>query len=1113
MITNNYTIGFHDQAITVYPSVFYPVWSAHEDTQFTYTFENFFHPFVGELIAKLNRESLSGVLDAKWQDGLKQDFFKALYNPTDDGLVQVKYFPKEIDVSTCGPYANYNWELFFHIPLTIAVHLSKNQRFAEAQRWFHYIFNPASNDRTVDIPRRFWNFLAFRKPDNAMTIDEIIRVLSTPGAELSDGDRCQQNSILQGYYAILNKPFQPHAVARTRPIAYQYNVVMEYLDNLIAWGDNLFQQDTIESINEATQIYVLAANILGERPQQIPPLGKVKPKTFAQLKKNGLGPIGDALVDLEGQFPLNLTNPNLATPGSGSGDSSALFGIGRTLYFCIPKNDKLLGYWDTVADRLFKIRHCMNIAGVVRPLALFDPPIDPGMLVKAAAAGIDIGSIVSGLNQPIGPVRSLFLIQKALELCAEVRGLGNALLSAVEKGDAEHLALLRQSHEIKIQQMAQDVRFLQWKQTQENTTSLLTSRKTALERLKYYRRLLNIPSDPNAPDNLVIDHSEEPDDPAKLTEENFDEAYSTFVGQYNKTLTHYDLPQYKPVGGDSPSQQSGASGYGNLFLNSNEDVDLNKHSNLALAAHISAAGTEVIRAGLALIPTFHLKAAYWGIGADAKVGGGDPLSAAGTAVSTGFNIWAQIEEYQGRNASKSGSYQRRADEWLLQYNLAAHELMQIGRQILTSLIAEQLAHHEYLSIKKQIENAVEIQSFLDAVNSPDKVKFTNEQLYLWMQGEISRLYYEYYRFAFDTARKAEKTMRQELMRPELDAQDFVKFNYWDAGRKGLLAGEALYLDVKRMEMAYHDNNKRELELTKHISLRQLDPVALLALKTTGTCQVTIPEWLFDLDGSGHYMRRIKSVALSIPSVTGPYTSINCTLSLLKSSVRKSPVAGNNYARQGFEDDRFVDYIGAVESIVTSSAQNDSGMFETNLRDERRLPFEGAGAISTWKLDLSKDYRTFDYDTIADVVLTIRYTARQGVDPTKVKTALGDQFQQTNQSGLALLFSLRHDFPAEWAAFVNSAGDFTATIRKDYFPYFTQNQTITITGFDIYGQDVTKHHSVGDEKARNTATADLGKKDKQAFTVTIPPDGPGPAQVLTRTADANAFLIVRYSLSG
>jgi len=53
-----------------------------------------------------------------------------------------------------------------------------------------------------------------------------------------------------------------------------------------------------------------------------------------------------------------------------------------------------------------------------------------------------------------------------------------------------------------------------------------------------------------------------------------------------------------------------------------------------------------------------------------------------------------------------------------------------------------------------------------------------------------------------------------LMRPELDAQDFVKFNYWDSGRKGLLSGDTLYLDLKRMEMAYLENNTRELELTR-----------------------------------------------------------------------------------------------------------------------------------------------------------------------------------------------------------------------------------------------------------------------------------------------------------
>ena len=76
-------------------------------------------------------------------------------------------------------------------------------------------------------------------------------------------------------------------------------------------------------------------------------------------------------------------------------------------------------------------------------------------------------------------------------------------------------------------------------------------------------------------------------------------------------------------------------------------------------------------------------------------------------------------------------------------------------------------------------------------------------------------------------------------------------------------------------------------------------------------------------------------------------------------------------------DRFADYFGTIQSIVTSVGGNDSGMFETNLRDERLLPFEGAGVESTWKLELPATLRQFDYNTISDAVLHVRYTARQG----------------------------------------------------------------------------------------------------------------------------------------
>ena len=69
---------------------------------------------------------------------------------------------QDIDVSIGGPYANYNWELLYHIPVMIAVHLSNNQRFAEAQKWFHLVFDPTSTDTTVPPPERFWKSFVFR---------------------------------------------------------------------------------------------------------------------------------------------------------------------------------------------------------------------------------------------------------------------------------------------------------------------------------------------------------------------------------------------------------------------------------------------------------------------------------------------------------------------------------------------------------------------------------------------------------------------------------------------------------------------------------------------------------------------------------------------------------------------------------------------------------------------------------------------------------------------------------------------------------------------------------------------------------------------------------------
>jgi hypothetical protein len=994
-----------------------------------YALSPHYHPWTDELIRKLNTDGLPALLDATYQGDLITPLTPGLYTP---GSALTGTVPSDvIDVTDDGPYSIYNWELFFHAPVIVAVHLSKNQRFEDAQRWFHYVFDPTSTDTSVDPPQRFWKFLRFREETDPQFITEILTELSS--VEDSDLKRRTEKAI----QAWRDKPFQPHVVARGRYLAYQLNVVMKYLDNLIAWGDNLFRQDTMESLNEATQIYVLAANLLGPKPEQVPTMRKAGTRTYAQLRAAGIDKFGNALVELENQFPFNSTS----TTGGDACESGAgaVFGIGRTLYFCIPQNDQLLAYWDTVADRLFKIRHCMNIEGVVRQLALFDPPIDPGALVRAVAAGLDIAGIVNNLNQPVSTIRGPLLLQKAMDLCSEVRALGAAVLQAIEKGEVEHAALMRQQHELNILNLTRDVRLLQWKEAEEATAALLKSRGTVFERYRHYKKILGASdSDIDALKSVDLIRT-------GLTEETFDSAYAALVGAYAGALPREAYRKETSVGG--LMEFAGATVVNlvggklgeTLPLNKNEDAELNIFLPTSDAFGTAAAVLNIAAPILGLIPQFAVHGTPLGVGGAATFGGAQ-LSKAAKFGAEGAKMISDTFRSSADRASKMAGYYRRAEDYVLQANLATSELEQYGRQIISSLIREQTAKREYENHIQQVENALAAEEFL-------RTKFTNEDLYTWMQGELSRTYYDCYKFAFDVAKKAETTLKREVIRPEFDALNLIQFAYWNDSRRGLLAGEALSLDLKRLEMAYLEQNKRELEMTKHVSLARLDPLALLKLKATGACEVEVPEWLFDMDSPGVYLRRLKTVALTIPAVTGPYTGVHCTLSLLRSSMRVSSVAGDQYARNDSGDDeRFRDFAGAIQSIVTSTAQNDSGMFETNLRDDRYLPFEGAGAISSWRLELPNDLPQFDFESISDVILHLRYTCRPAGQLAGPAISHVTDDILTEPQNLIQLFCLNYDFGDAWHAFAAAASDaartFTAAVTTDMFPYWVSH-----TGMD------------------------------------------------------------------
>jgi hypothetical protein len=426
-------------------------------------------------------------------------------------------------------------------------------------------------------------------------------------------------------------------------------------------------------------------------------------------------------------------------------------------------------------------------------------------------------------------------------------------------------------------------------------------------------------------------------------------------------------------------------------------------------------------------------------------------------------------------------------------------------------------------------------------------KFTNEALFSWMTTQVSNTYFKSYQLAYDIAKKAERCFRYEL---GLNDSAYINFGYWDSLKKGLLAGEQLGYDIKKMEMAYYEQNKRELELTKHISLSQIDPVALLQLKTTGDCWINLPEELFDIDYPGHYMRRVKSVSITIPCITGPYTTVSCKLTMTRNSLRVSGVAGSNYARKTTndfpaDDPRFRDSVGALDSIATSSAQNDSGLFELNFRDERYLPFEGAGVISLWHLQLPAAVHQFDYNSISDVIIHLKYTARDGGEVLKTNAAsnlmakINAMIDPKKGKGLMRIFSAKNDLSTEWYRFlhpVTPGSDQVLTLNLDAsrFPLFAQGKTIKIKSMELVVDTASKPvnnlqyspvSTTGAISLTNTgaygnwanATIDYNsnKKDPGTWTITNPVSNPRLTDSNPQGTDIlikNMAIIVYYEIS-
>jgi hypothetical protein len=868
-------------------------------------------------------------------------------------------------IDFAGSYGEYYWEIYFFIPFLIASMLRGNQRFEEAKTWFEYIFNPtAGTDGKGATSETYWQYLPFRD----VKLPSLTDIL-TDNAAIA--------------YWNLN-PYDPFAVADLRLSAYQKTIVMHYVENLLDWGDFLFQQETREAINEALLVYLLAGDLLGPRPKAREAAPEPAPQNFQNFLDNSAGGhVPVFLIELESALPS--TKPStLDYEPAPYNTVNAYFGVGE--------DRKFMGYWTRLEDRLYKLRNCMDINGTVRTLPFYAPPIDPGQLVKAAASGSG-GLVVVEYGQAVLPnYRFPTMVERAKSLTGTLIQFGQELLSALEKQDGEYMALLRTQQERTIAILTASVKQQQITDAQETLASLGVTLQSATYRRDYYQALIDV--------GLL---------PAEIVS-------ITMMAIANIMQTVSGA--LKAAGG---------------------------------AAHL------IPNAGSPFAMTY----------------GGVQIGSAFDSLGAWYEVISRNFDFASNLSSVLAGYQRREQDWQLQEKLAAFEILQVEDQIQAAQARVEAAQRDFAVSQEQINQADKVERVLTT-------KFTNQELYNWMATRLATIYFQTYQLAFDLAMAAQRAYQFELD----TNQTFLDFGYWDSRKKGLLAGEGLMLGLAQMEKAYLAGNSRRLMIEKTISLRNINPQALLKLQGTGTCSFELTELLFDQDYPGHYSRKIERVAVTIPAVVSPYQNLNGTLLQTGNVVvmapdidavkflleEDAPLPVNNALRFDWR---------ANQQIALSRGVNDTGIGPVEGGDDRYVPFEGTGAVSGWRLELPMASNRIDYNTISDVVITLTYSALPG------GTAFADEVAKvlpSNYAG-AKLVNLAQEFSSSWYAFMHpGSGAKTQSlvfkVPRGFFPANLDGVVINGALFEWILKDVT---FVGPLKA----TLDVDGEDDDLDFAKIP----------------------------
>lgn len=770
--------------------------------------------------------------------------------------LDAQFAPQLLDFQ--GAHGTYFWELFLYLPWLVASRLNTEQRYAEAEAWLKYIFDPTSLATDLQHAPEYWKLFA----------------LTPVKPELS--------------YA-RNNPDDPNQIALSAPVHFRQALYGLYIDIQLNRGDAAYRQASADSLAEAKLWYVRVKNLLGPRPGSTlaDPWQPVSLQTLTASTSR-------SLRQLEQQIGHSTT------PGSDiyrapindaqnplSRDSSLL---------SLPMDPSLMARWDTVDSRLFNLRHHLSISGKPLHLSLFAPALDARSLLERYTHNT-AGSTVATpgpLMTDVGHYRFQIIYAHAMTMVDNVIQLGNTLLSLFERKDQTEQALQQQQQAWELAQIAVEQQVQGLNVDDHNHKALLAGRRAIEGRMQYFENQLKE--------------------------------------------------------GISPTEARASQQY------------------LESAQWEIAASAAQASAGLAmLVPNIF-----------GTSNGGIRFEGAFQAIQAGAQGVANEKRSSAYHLDRSEQFNRRAQEWAQALDQCRLELNQVDLQLeahvqQTALLRLQLRHTE-----KAMQQARDTYELLNK-------RFTGSQLYQWLNNQLATFYYQAYDAAHALCLSAQASWQYE--RADWNSR-FIQASRWNNQFKGMSAGESLKLELMKMNAAYLQHHQRDLEISKTVSLRQLpekdkekakepskETVVTLnknweelrtELLKDGTVDFELTKALFDTDYPGHYLRRIKSISVSLPATLGPYEDIRATLTQTWSQTQLSEKTGHTK-----------DNLRVREQIALSTGLNDSGLFTLNFdTDERYVPFEYTGAISKWHLAFpNPEAQAALLASLSDIIVHVRYTAR------------------------------------------------------------------------------------------------------------------------------------------